>query len=125
MPTPNQRAAQMDGIYMDQPVIYKHSTCYPIVNIGEINYGDPHRYRETHSDARGATQISMPPQSAEHAQIIKQHEEMLKLLQQKKISGLSGVEIPSSRYSVKSLIIIGIGMTLIGTVASSMIFGKK
>ena len=123
MPTPNQRAAQMDGVYMDQPVIYKHSTCYPIINIHEINYGEPRRHRETHSDTHGATQISDPQSSAEHAEIIKQHEEMLKLLQKPKMSGLAG--LTDSTYSTTSLVIAGIGMALIGFFVSDIVFGKK
>jgi hypothetical protein len=127
MPTPNQKAAQMDGIYMDQPVIYKHSTCYPIVNIGEVNYGEPRKHRESYSSPAGATQISKPADDSDHAEIIKQHEEMMKMLanlQNQKMSGLSG-DTPDATYSMKSLIILGIGALAFGFVASKLFFGRK
>ena len=128
MPTPAQREnGMLTGVYMDQPVIYKHSTCYPIVNIHEINYGEPHRHRETHSTPNGATQISQPQSSAEHAEIIKQHEAMMKLLanmQKPQMSGLNG-DPTETTYSIKSLIILGVGALAFGVVASKLYFGRK
>ena len=129
MPTPAQREnGMLTGVYMDQPVIYKQSTCYPIVNIREINYGEPHRHRETHSTSQGATQTSQPVSSSEHAEIIKQHEEMMKMLaamQKPKVSGLSGDAEPVKTYPLSAVIIMGVGALAFGMVASKLYFGRK